>query len=309
MQHIHLTDAKNAALPPSVLALGFFDGVHLAHRALLEKTVEEAKKRGLAAAVFTFAGGLPGVKSGGRLTGDEERNALFDELGIEYLYTVAFKDVCSLAPEAFVNTYLLDICQARLAVVGFNFRFGKNAAGDVRMLAETMHASGGDAVILPPFTLEGEPVSASRIRLALEEGDPVLATRLLGRPYVISTPVLHGKALGRHLGTPTLNQQFSPGAVIPRRGVYATLCRADGQLYRGVSNVGVRPTVESGGGVNAETYLFDFSGNLYGKAVTVEFLRFIRPEKKFASPEELTEQIARDVESARRFFREDGPDL
>lgn len=304
MQHIHLTTSMDPALPPSVLALGFFDGVHLAHRALLKKTVAEAAARGLAAAVFTFAGGLPGVKSGARLTSDEERNALFEEIGIEYLYTVAFEDVCALAPETFIETYLLRLCQARLAVAGFNFRFGKNAGGDALMLTESMRKVGGDALILPPFLFEGEAVSASRIRRVLEEGDPALAARLLGRPYAISTPVLHGKALGRHLGTPTLNQRFAPGAVIPRRGVYVCLCRAGNRLYRGVCNIGVRPTVECDAAVNAETYLLDFSGDLYGKAVTVEFLHFIRPEEKFASPEALQAQIAHDVESARRFFGE-----
>lgn len=309
MQHIHLDGAQSAAFPPSVLALGFFDGVHLAHRALLEATVKEAKKRGLSAAVFTFSGGLPGVKSGARLTDDQQRNALFEEIGIDYLFTVTFEDVCSLSPEEFVSRYLLAVCRAQLAVAGFNFRFGKNAGGDAALLTELMQKAGLDAVILSPFMLAGGTVSASRIRQAIENGDPSLAATLLGRPYAITTPVLHGKALGRHLGTPTLNQLFPTGAVIPRRGVYATVCHVEGQVYCGVSNVGVRPTVENSSTVNVETYLLDFTGDLYEKDVKVEFLHFIRAEKKFASKEELTAQIACDVASTRRFFSEGGTAL
>jgi riboflavin kinase/FMN adenylyltransferase len=201
------------------------------------------------------------------------------------------EELRSLAPRAFIDTVLKDACAARVALCGFNFRFGKGAAGDGALLSRSLP----DSVVLPPTLYQDAPVSASRIREALAHGSIADANAMLGRPYTVSGHVAHGKAMGRVLGFPTAN--ISVSTLLPRYGVYKTCVTVDGVSYAGLSDVGVRPTVEGAGLPRIETFLRDFSGDLYGKTLSVSFLSFLREEKKFSSPQELTEQIARDLEN------------
>ena len=155
--------------------------------------------------------------------------------------------------------------------------------------------------IVDEVTKNGKTVSSSRIRTLLAQGDVQTAACLLQHPYSFTAPVLHGKQLGRRIGSPTINQVFPHGLQVPLCGVYVTECTVDGKRYRGVSNVGVRPTVDLDAAVNCETYLLDFEGDLYGKEVTVAFLDFLRPEQKFTSLDELRAQIEKDVRQARLY--------
>lgn len=157
--------------------------------------------------------------------------------------------------------------------------------------------------VCPEIRVLDETVSSTRIRRLLNEGDPVQATQLLTRPYSLTAPVLHGKALGRTWGFPTVNQNFPADILIPRRGVYISSCTVDGVSYGGISNVGSRPTVDREAGINCETHLLDFSGDLYGREITVSFLQFLRPERQFESEQALREQIGQDLAQARDYFQ------
>jgi riboflavin kinase/FMN adenylyltransferase len=187
---------------------------------------------------------------------------------------------------------------------GENFRFGKGAAGDTAALR---HLCGDSPAVevLPLVILDGAPISSSQIRAAIRAGEMERANRLLGRRFTIDFEVVHGRQLGRTLGTPTINQPFPEGFVEPKFGVYATLATAQGREYAAVTNVGVKPTVGSDR-VLAETYIHGFSGDLYGQSVRVSFLRFLRPERKFEGIEALREQIVRDSEIAARTAAEAG---
>ena len=268
------------------VALGYFDGGHLGHAALLKKTVEEAKRLGCESAVFSFHT-LP-TKSGAPLSTQEDRLAFFADKGIENVILAHFEELRSLTPEAFVSL-LEERCCARLALCGFNFRFGAGASGDSALLCRLLPES----IVLPPFLYGGAPVSASRIREALLSGAVEDAAAMLGRPYTVSGTVSHGKEMGRTLGFPTAN--IAPETLLPRHGVYKTAVELDGTLYTGLTDVGVRPTVEGDGCARVETFLQGFSGDLYGKTLKISFLSFLREEKKFASVSKLQAQIAEDL--------------
>lgn len=281
-------------------ALGFFDGVHIGHRRLFDATRAEAERTGAEPAVFTFSDDVRSFKPGiVRLTGFEEKLARFEESGIQIVYTADFPALSFLSPEEFVSDILVRICGTALAVCGFNFRFGAGAAGDSRRLTALMRESGGDAVVIPPAYLGESIVSSSAIRAAVTSGDMKLAAAMMGRCYSLTSTVEHGRGFGHTEGIPTVNQTFPAYRVIPRFGVYS--CRATpegGNSVPAVTNVGVRPTFGEDGQVNCETHLIGYSGDLYGRRLTVEFRRFLRPEQKFASVDALYEQIRRDRAAA-----------
>lgn len=286
----------------SVTALGFFDGVHIGHRRLLETACREAKRLDAEPAVFTFADNIQKMKRGtARLTDFDEKIRLFADAGIRTVYVAEFEDVSSLTPSEFVSQILLGVCKTVLAVCGFNFRFGCGASGDAEALRELMRAAGGDAAVIAPEMLDGQTVSASAIRQALDKGDVALAAAMLGRCYAVFGTVEHGKGFGHTEGVPTVNQRFWENAVIPRLGVYASVAYINGEEpIRAVSNVGLRPTLEKDGEVRCETYLIDYTGDLYGKSLRVELRRFLRPEQRFESVEALYRQIQQDICESKR---------
>jgi riboflavin kinase/FMN adenylyltransferase len=210
-----------------------------------------------------------------------------------------FAAVRSLSPSDFVREILIGRCGARVAVCGFNYRYGAKAAGDVESLAASMTQAGGEVFVLPATTTaEGEVISSTRIRQLLEAGEVGLAGEMLGRPYRLCAPVVHGQGLGHTLGLPTINQRFPTGAVIPARGVYATRCFLDGVGYVAITNVGVRPTV-GGTELLAESHLLDFAGDLYGREIACDFLGKIRDERAFDSLKALVAQIQQDIHTMR----------
>ncbi len=284
----------------NVICLGNFDGVHLGHRALFSEAIalrNEAFPRS-ACGAFCFRT-LPAdtlfENPPGHLCTAAEKQAYFRDCGLDFLVLAEFEELRDLSPEDFIKDVLIDSLSCAAAVCGFNHRFGKGGRGNADTFLRFPEIR---TRVVDEVRSEGDTVSSSRIRALIAEGDVACAARLLTRPYCITAPVLHGKALGRRLGAPTINQSFPRGMQIPRHGVYVTSCEIGGEIYRGVTNVGVRPTVDAGEEVNCETYLLDFEGSLYGESVTVSFLSFLRAEQKFETQTALAAQIARDIDAA-----------
>lgn len=288
--------------PPSVVALGVFDGVHRAHRAILDAAVARARDGELVALACTFDPHPAEVLAPGRalapITTLGERLELIAEAGLDAALVLAFSHaLAALEPEAFVEEILLDRLRARAVVVGFNHRFGRGARGDARLLEALAGRLGFAAHVVPPLVVDGLPVSSTAVRAGLQAGDVEAAARLLGRPYTVTGSVVQGAARGRTLGFPTANVQPERPVLVPT-GVYA--CRADagGEPYRAVVNIGVRPTFQETI-VAVEAHLLDFTADLYGRRVTLHFRHRLRDEIRFPSVEALREQIARDIETVR----------
>lgn len=290
-----------------VVALGFFDGVHIGHRALLDEARSASEDQNAIFSVFTFSDCGDGTYKAGapRLTEWNERMDLFFRAGVERVYAADFSSLADMSPEDFVRDVLLGICHARVAVCGFNFRFGKNASAGAQELEALMRAYGGSTLVIPPLELDGMTVSSTAIRRALEDGDVSLANKMLGRPFSIDFPVIHGKMLGRTIGVPTINQAFLPSFIVPRHGVYACLCTIDGMVHRAVTNVGVRPTVENGSTVNCESHILCFDGWLYGRRIRVGFLHYLRPEIRFDGTDALVERVKQDIEDTKAIISDE----
>ena len=291
--------------PPkkSILCLGSFDGVHIAHAALMREGIARAKAMStplepVLCGVFCFL--RPSVDfvtsedTPNHLTTLKEKLALIGEIGVDFVCLCEFPDIRDLSPAEFI-AMIRERCGCIGTMCGFNFRFGKGAAGNT----ETLKAAFGDnAHVVEPMYHNGEIVSASLIRKTLLDGNIETANALLGYPYSLSASVVHGKKLGRQLGFPTANQYFPAERLIPRHGVYAVLCRTPYGVEPGVSNVGHHPTVDKGVRINCETYIAGFTGNLYARGLTVEFRHYLRPEMRFDSIEDLANAIRRDAAQA-----------
>ncbi len=283
---------------PFFAALGNFDGVHLGHRKVILEMIKEARAARAAAAVWSFKDAPRGDAP--RLAGEKEKAALIASLGADIFAAEDFGAVCDLSPEQFVKDYLKNIGCAGV-VCGFNFRFGKGAAGDTNTLSDLCAKEGLFFKCVDPVLIGGEVVSSTKIRELLAEGDVASAAVMLGKRYSVCSPVLHGRGLGARFGFPTINQNFDPGAVVLRRGVYYTLTDIDGVIYPSVSNVGSRPTV--GGHVcRLETHIPRFDEDLYGTSPEVSFVEFRRPEREFPSEAELISAIKEDAASAIEFY-------
>ena len=275
----------------TAIALGFFDGVHLAHRELISLTVAEAKARGLIPTVFTFSAEDASVKAAAaRIYPTGVRLSILEELGVECAVVADFGSVCGLLPDSFVKEVLTDACGMRLAVSGYNFRFGKGASAGAQELHRLCTSFGAECLLLEERSYDGEAISSTRIRAALESGDVRLACELLGAPYRMRGVVERGRGVGHRLGFPTVNTRIPDGAVKIKNGVYKTAVATGEGLLPGITNVGVCPTFEERE-AHAETFIKDFKGDLYGQEVEVLFLDFIREERKFKSSAELIMQI------------------
>ncbi|MBA3953447.1 MAG: bifunctional riboflavin kinase/FAD synthetase [Rubrobacter sp.] len=286
-----------------VVALGNFDGVHLGHRAVLARAVEEARRRDGRVVAATFwphprsvlgKGEPPGL-----LTTLEARREELLRGGAEEVREVPFDAALSKkSPREFVEDVLLGQLGASAVVVGENFRFGYKASGGVEDLTRIMREHGGDAYAVEVRGGEAG-ISSTRIRSLLLRGEAAEAGELLGRPYAVRGEVVVGDRRGRTIGFPTANVRPDPAVVVPARGVYACLVRVGEDIHAACTNVGIAPTFERGES-RIEAHLLDFGGDLYGRVVEVLFLQKIRGERRFSGVEELREQIGRDVEEARR---------
>ncbi|MNO11955.1 Riboflavin biosynthesis protein RibF [compost metagenome] len=292
---------------PQVLAIGQFDGLHLGHASVILSAVRLAAQVGLPASVMTFHPHPKEVmKKGdyeGYLTPPEEKEEILRGMGVDYLYIVEFNDAFSrVSPLNFVNGMLLPL-GTQTAVVGFDFRFGYRGEGHAGMLRE-LSEEAMDVHTVPPFLIEGEKVSSSGIRKALQEGDVSLTSLWLGRPYSIRGTVMHGEKRGRQIGFPTANVQPGEHYVLPAKGVYAVRANHNGAWYHGVMNVGVKPTFHDNVlHPTLEIHLLDYSGDLYGELLTVQLIHFIREERKFNGIDELVSQITKDAMTARELLQ------
>ncbi len=273
-----------------VIALGFFDGVHEAHRKIFETASKEAKKAGVPFGVFTFSSESD-IKSGTkRLYSTEERLGIIAGLGADYAVAADFSEICSLTAEEFVKDVLIGGLDASLAVAGYNFRFGKGALGTEVELLRLMQECGRDAIIIREIRLLGNEVSATAIRSLIESGKIGDANRLLGSPYSFTGRVIHGNSKGEKLGFPTVNTEVIKSKVTPPLGVYRSLVLADERIYDAVTNIGTCPTLGERE-VHLETHIIGFSGDLYGKNIKVFILEFLREERLFPNEKELIKQI------------------
>lgn len=288
--------------PASAVALGAFDGIHVGHRAILGTAVSIGRARSVPVLACTFdPHPLDVLQPGGApvpITTLVERLALMEETGVDGVVVLEFtRGLAAMEPEAFVKDVLLTRLGARDIVVGFNHRFGHRARGDARLLTELAPGLGFTAHIVPPQVVDGVAVSSSEIRALLQRGDVASAARFLGRPYGVGGRVVRGAGRGRTLGFPTANVETDRPLLIPT-GVYACRARVDGGMYPTVVNIGVRPTFAEQT-LAVEAHLLDFSADLYDRELRLEFIRRLRGEQKFPSPEALRKQIALDVALAR----------
>lgn len=287
---------------PVHLAMGFFDGVHRGHR----QVIASADTPGAARAVLTFGQHPLALIAPGRqpllLTPDAAQKAsLLEEAGAEILLVLPFtRALAALSPRAFLDT-LTETGKIVGFSVGRNWRFGARGAGDAAFLTAYAAERGLRAVINNLAESRGERICSSRIRELLAAGDLAAAAEMLGHPFSIAGLVEQGQHLARTLGFPTANIAVAPAAALPPFGVYAVETRINGTRYRGIANLGIRPTIaEAQKIVRLETHLFGFSGNLYGCRLSVSLTRFLRPERRFASVEELRAQMQADVRHAQQ---------
>ena len=289
-----------------VVALGFFDGVHTGHGKLLEKTVEIARKSGLQPSVMTYSNHPSEILAPspvGLINTTEERCELIRELyGIEDIIVKEFtREYASLSCERFFEEIILGELDAAYVVAGFDFRFGKGGSGDGEKLRSLCSENGIGCEIIGAVMHGGEAVSSSRIRECIKLGDIAGASELLGHYHCRISTVERGRRIGTEIGFPTVNQPMEEKICIPKYGVYATRVTVGEKCFFGVTNVGTAPTVTDAGIPRAETNNLGFDGDLYGERIKVEFLGFIRAERKFTSTEELSAQIAADIETAISF--------
>jgi riboflavin kinase/FMN adenylyltransferase len=290
-----------------VATIGNFDGVHVGHRAVIEKLAEAGRRLDLPACVILFEPQpreyFDPQNAPPRLMRLREKLDRLAELPVDQVLLLRFnRSLADLPAEAFIQDILVDGLGIKYLVVGDDFRFGRNRRGNFALLREFGLRHGFEVADTPSVLLEGERVSSTLVREALVAGDLDWAKRLLGRPYEVCGRIVHGDKRGRTMGFPTANLLMRRKNV-PVQGVFAvTMAGIDGSPRPGVANVGIRPTVAGGRRVLLETHLLDFSGDLYGRMVEIEFHKKLRDERRFAGLPELCAQIENDVAAARAFF-------
>lgn len=285
----------------SAVALGKFDGIHLGHRKLLDRVLEQ-KKQGLSTVVFTFDTSAASFFGGDEmaLSTREEKRSAFARLGIDVLIEFPLnRETAATEPEDFVSRYLVGQMQTAYLCAGPDISFGRGGAGDYALLARCAKAYGYQVELIDKVCVGGEEISSTRVREAVRAGRMEEAAGMLGAPYSVSGQVMHGRRLGRALGMPTANLLPDAEKLLPPNGVYYARGIVEGKAYRAISNVGYKPTVSKEKILGIETYLYDFDGEIYGREITVELLTFRRREQTFDSVEALRAQIAEDVEAGR----------
>jgi riboflavin kinase / FMN adenylyltransferase len=309
MRLFHGTDNAKIARP-TVLTLGVFDGLHLGHQLIMRTVVERARVVGAVPTVITFdphpRAVLHPESAPPLLQTFDQKIEAFGVLGLEQTIVIRFnKAFAQLRAEDFLRDVVCERLHAREVYLGRGFAFGHDREGNIDLLRKIGDEQGFHAEEVPEVQLRGQRISSSRIRGLLAEGHVNLARRMLGRPYGVEGRVVRGQERGRTLGFPTANLR-PQNRVIPRRGVYVTATLIEGAWRRSITNVGTRPTFEHEAEPSVETYVLDWSGDLYGDVLRVRFLHRLRDEKKFASVEELKKQIAYDRSRAVNYFEHGG---
>ena len=289
-----------------VMALGFFDGIHVGHAALVNKIKQRAEETGAEPAVLTFdvhPDNLVFKKTVPLINSAEDReNILSRCFGIDDVVVIHFNQrVMHMDWQDFIDE-LIDEMNLRWIVVGHDFCFGYKGLGTAEKLKAYCAERGVGCDIIPAVCRDGVVVSSTLIRQLIETGEMEKANEYLGHPHTFTDVIRTGYHLGTKMGTPTINMSFPQGVIIPRHGVYAAKAYIDGQEYMSVTNVGIRPTVSDSGSVNVESFLLDFRGNLYGHRARIDFYKFLCPERKFDDVAELAAQIKHDAQTTREYF-------
>ncbi len=291
---------------PVWLTIGNFDGVHLGHQALLADLIRLARQDETRSVLLSFSPNPKVFFSGEKgfyLSTPGEKTALLSRLGIDDVLIIAFeRKLANMAATDFMAELTRRINLKGL-VVGEDFVFGHNRQGTTEILAEFCEKQGIPFVVFPELMMDGEPVSSTRIRRALNDGKVDEARRLLGRPYAMCAKVISGEQIGKSIGVPTANLELDPDKFLPKSGVYATIAHLREKDYPAVTNVGVRPTFSEQEIVSVETLILDFNDDIYGEELRVEFIQCLRPEQKFDSVQALTQQIEKDKLITRRIFK------
>lgn len=284
------------------VALGFFDGLHTAHMAVLNKALAQ-KENGLVPSILLFDKHPALVLTGKevkKLMTPEKRDEMLYDLGFE-IVRCRFEDIMDMTPERFADEILVQSLNAGYVCCGYNYRFGKNGAGSSELLRSLCEARGIMTGVCERIMVNGKTVCSTAIREAATQGDMDTVRQMLGRPLEFCTSVFSGDKRGRLLGAPTANQYLPENFVIPKFGVYASVVELDGKVYPAVTNIGNRPTFD-GVSLRSETYIIGFSGDLYGRFIDVKLYSFIRGEMKFESFDALKKQIVLDAAEAKRII-------
>lgn len=307
MQVIHSTDSNNSFSAKTGVGLGNFDGLHIGHMALINTLIRESQLNNLNSIVYTFTKHPENILRKKLITPllltEQKKIDLLGEISLDYLYFDEFnEDFSRLSPEDFVKKILIDKLNIKLAVAGYDYRFGYMGQGDIPFLRELGQKYGFRVVVIPAIKCDDEVISSTRIRNSIINGELETAYKLLGRNYSITAEVVSGRRIGNTIGFPTANIHPERFLVLPENGVYITKTLLDGKLYNSMTNVGYNPTFEDVKEKTVETHIIDFNQDIYGKKIEVFFLKKIRNEKKFESVELLKEQISKDMSTARRYL-------
>ncbi len=286
--------------PNLSIALGYFDGVHRGHRKVIKKAVDYAKIQGKKSAVITFKDHpccfFYNVCPKYILTREERRNKI-EELGIDFLYELSFEDIYKLSAKEYLEDILIKNFSPIAISTGFNHNFGCNKSGDTDFLQKMSEVYHYIYFMNDAEKIKGKTISSTAIRALLSEGNIEEANKMLGYNFVVDGNVIYGEQLGRKIGFRTANLLYPPELIELPFGVYSTNTIINGKSYKGITNFGIRPTVSDTNSCSLETHILNFDQNIYNKKISVEFLKMLRPEKKFSSVEELKNQIKADINS------------
>ncbi len=297
----------NLELTDSCVTIGSYDGIHLGHQKIVNTVLNNAREKDIPSVVVTF---FPNPKAHFKkiegpyyLTTPEDKARILEEMGVDYVITFPFnQSLANLRAEEFITKLRQQIHFSKL-VVGYDFALGKDRSGNYERLIELGNANNYSVERINPVEFSGKTISSSWIRSLLADGDVSTAAKLFGRPYRVHGEVVSGDGRGSQIGIPTANLDIWPQLATIKQGVYACHAIVDGNRYQAVTNIGLRPTFENDiVSIRVETHILDFSQNLYGKVVSLEFIEYLRPEQKFAGIDQLVAQIQTDITKARKIL-------
>lgn len=285
----------------TAVAMGFFDGLHIGHRTVIERAVSY-KKRGLASTVLTFdsLSSLSKLTDGDRILFDDLKYKMLEDIGIENIYRPEFNRLKDMTTDEFVKNILVDKLNAKIVICGFDFRFGKGASGDTNTLIELCAKYDIEVVVIPAIYVDGMIVSSTKIREFIKCGEIERANSLLGYEFNFRLEVIHGRKFGRLINAPTINQILPDMMIIPKFGVYSSKTKINNEQYLSITNIGMNPSIGGLKKPQAETHIIGYDGDLYGEYIDVSLTGFIRGELKFKNLDELAERIQKDIASVKK---------
>lgn len=285
----------------TAVAMGFFDGLHIGHRTVIERAVSY-KKRGLASTVLTFdsLSSLSKLTDGDRILFDDLKYKMLEDIGIENIYRPEFNRLKDMTTDEFVKNILVDKLNAKIVICGFDFRFGKGASGDTNTLIELCAKYDIEVVVIPAIYVDGMIVSSTKIREFIKCGEIERANSLLGYEFNFRLEVIHGRKFGRLINAPTINQILPDMMIIPKFGVYSSKTKINNEQYLSITNIGMNPSIGGLEKPQAETHIIGYDGDLYGEYIDVSLTGFIRGELKFKNLDELAERIQKDIASVKK---------